>query len=77
MNAISSRNARTEKIKEALKEVSDKTNGNASLKRAVAVISLNLGINRSKTTEYIELLRDAGFIEIKGIKNEEMFKWVG
>ena len=59
MNATSGRLARVEKIKEALKSTSG-----SSLKRATALISLGLGLSKSKSEEFIELFKKPGYIKI-------------
>jgi len=69
MKAIPERIERVEKIKEALK----KTSG-SSIKRAVAVISLGLGLSKLKTIEYIELFKDAGYIKVDLEKDN--YEWI-
>ena len=70
MNAISGRLGRVEKIKEALKSTSG-----SSLKRAIALISLGLGLSKSKSEEFIELLKDAGYIKID--LEKDTYDWIG
>ena len=70
MKATSERIGRTERIKEALKNTSG-----ADMKRAIAIISLDLGITKAKTEEYIELFKDAGYI--KTDPDNEKYHWIG
>ena len=70
MKAIPERIERTKKVEEALK----KTSG-SSTRKAIAIISLGLGISKSKTEEFIELFKDAGYLKID--KNKGTYEWIG
>lgn len=54
---------RRERINSALKFL--KTLGRTEYKKAVAVISFNLGVRREKAIEYLNILRDCGSIKIE------------
>ena len=62
-------NERLNRIK-AIKFALSQSSG-SPIKRAIAVISLDLGISKSKAEEFIELFKEAGYITIKG----ENFIW--
>ena len=65
---IRERAGRTNLIKEALK----KTSG-SSLKKAIAIISLDLGLSLKKTHEYIQLLQDAEYIKVNSA--DDTYEW--
>ena len=67
---IHERSKRIEKIKTALKDTSG-----SSIKRAIAVISLGLGISKVRTEEFIELFKDAGYIKID--LEKDTYEWTG